>query len=118
MAALPDPLALGGLDLFHGLPADDLARLNDQLRRQSFRAGTPVVNEDQPGEAVYIVLDGSVKIQVAKSDGSEVILAILGRGELVGEMSVVDSLGRSASAVTLEPTTVLWMDRASFWDSL
>lgn len=118
MPALPDPLALAGLDLFYGLPAEDLAQLNDHLRRQTFRAATPVINADQPGEVVYIILDGSVKIQVAQSDGGEVILAILGPGEIVGEMSVVDSLGRSASAITLEPTTVLWMDRSTFWDSL
>lgn len=118
MPALPDPLVLGRLDLFDRLPAADLARLNDQLRRQSFRAGTPVVSEDQPGEAIYVILEGSVKILVEQANGTEVILAILGAGEIVGEMSVVDSLGRSASAVTLEPTAVLWMDRSAFWDSL
>jgi CRP/FNR family cyclic AMP-dependent transcriptional regulator len=45
-------------------------------------------------------------------------LAILGAGEIVGEMSLVDSFERSASVVTLEPCTLLLMGRATFWASL
>ncbi len=41
-------------------------------------------------------------------------LAILGPGDVVGEMSLLDRMGRSASAVTLEPTGAYWMDRATF----
>jgi len=68
----------------------------------------------QPGEAVYVVLEGSVKASVVRPDGAEVILAILGPGEVVGEMSPADSLGRSADVVTLEGTTLLWIDRPTF----
>jgi CRP/FNR family cyclic AMP-dependent transcriptional regulator len=51
-------------------------------------------------------------------DGTEVILAVLGPGEIVGEMSVVDSLERSASVVTMGPTTLLTIDRCAFWSCL
>ena len=46
------------------------------------------------------------------------VLAILGAGEIVGEMSLADSLDRSASVVTLEPCTLLLMGRPTFWASL
>src|SRR3712207_8051625 len=42
---------------------------------------------------------------------TDVILAVLGPGEVIGEMSLADSLGRSADVATLEETTFLWMDR-------
>ena len=52
------------------------------------------------------------------ADGTEVILAVLGPGEVVGEMSVSDSLGRSASVTTLEDCTFLRMDRRTFLSSM
>jgi len=71
-----------------------------------------------PGEIAYIILEGSAKIHIDQPDGSDVILAILGAGAIVGEMSLADSLGRSASVCVLEPSTFLLIDRASFWASL
>lgn len=44
----------------------------------------------------------------------DVILSILGTGDLLGEMSLIDSVGRSASAVTLENSLLLWMDKVTF----
>src|SRR3712207_1765434 len=69
---------------------------------------------EEPGEAVYVVLKGSVKVHLFTPDGTEVILAVLGPGEVVGEMSLTDSLGRSADVTTLEESTFLWMDRRTF----
>ena len=50
--------------------------------------------------------------------GNDVVLAILGQGDIVGEMSLLDSAGRSASVETLEESTLLWMDRESFQQAL
>lgn len=69
---------------------------------------------EQPGEAVYVVIKGSVKVHAIRPDGTEVVLAVLDAGEVLGEMSVADSLGRSASVVALEETSLLWMDRRTF----
>jgi CRP/FNR family cyclic AMP-dependent transcriptional regulator len=109
-----DPAALSRMPLFRGVPARKLERLAPLLQERSFPAGASVLTAEQPGEAVYILLKGSVKVYVTHTDGSEVILAILGTGEIVGEMSLADSLGRSASVTTLEDSTFLWMDRRTF----
>jgi CRP/FNR family cyclic AMP-dependent transcriptional regulator len=63
---------------------------------------------------VYVLLEGSVKVELLTPEGTEVILAVLGPGKVVGEMSLVDSLGRSANVRTLEQTTLLSMDRSAF----
>jgi CRP/FNR family cyclic AMP-dependent transcriptional regulator len=78
-----------------------------------FEAGRNVMTIEQPGEAVYIILHGTVKIHVEQSE-RDVILSILGAGDLLGEMSLIDSVGRSASAVTLESSLMLWMDKLTF----
>ncbi len=114
MGAVQDPNRLGELELFQGLKAEELAELNGLLRSQTVQAGTHFITAEQPGEVVYVLLAGTVKIYVTRADGREVILAFLGPGDTVGEMSLVDSSGRSANVVTTEPSRLLWMDRATF----
>jgi CRP/FNR family cyclic AMP-dependent transcriptional regulator len=114
MPAVEDPRSLGELDLFQGLAPEQLAELNRLLRSQTVQAGTHFITAEQPGEVVYVLLEGTVKIYVTRLDGREVILAFLGPGDTVGEMSLVDSAGRSANVVTTEPSRLLWMNRATF----
>ena len=115
---VPDLGALAGLPLFRGLPEGQLAKLSMHLSSKRYRAGTEIIRVNQPGEIAYIILEGSVKIYLDQPDGTDVILASLGAGEILGEMSLADSLGRSATVATLEPSTLLLIDRATFWASL
>jgi CRP/FNR family transcriptional regulator, cyclic AMP receptor protein len=69
---------------------------------------------EQPGEAVYFIVSGTVKVHVEQEDGRDVIISILGPGESVGEMSLLDQTGRSATVVTIEESEMLWLDRATF----
>jgi CRP/FNR family cyclic AMP-dependent transcriptional regulator len=114
MAAVDDPALLGELELFEGLSSSELNDLNGLLRSSAVPAGSHFITAEQPGEVVYVLLEGTVKIYVSHADGREVILAFLGPGDTVGEMSLVDSAGRSANVVTTEPSRLLWMDRATF----
>ncbi|MCC6315750.1 MAG: Crp/Fnr family transcriptional regulator [Thermomicrobiales bacterium] len=114
MAALTDPAALGRLDLFRRLSTSDLGRINDQLGTTKFPAGAMIFTADQPGEIAYIVLEGTLKVSVLQANGQELTLALLGPGELVGEMAVADRQRRSADVVAIEPALLLWVDRAAF----
>jgi CRP/FNR family cyclic AMP-dependent transcriptional regulator len=114
VADTPEPRILSEVALFRGLPAEQLSDIEARLRRKIFLAGANVITAEELDETVYVVLEGSVKVYVTRPDGSEVILAILGAGEIVGEMSVADSLGRSANVITLEETNLLLMDRGTF----
>ncbi|HUP27816.1 MAG TPA: Crp/Fnr family transcriptional regulator [Chloroflexia bacterium] len=115
MPAVTEPDQLGKILLFSGLSSAELIRINDLLHCRTVPAGTNIISVAQPGEVAYIILSGTVKIHVETPDGNEVILVILGAGEIVGEMSVVDSLSRSANVITMEESTVCWIDRATFW---
>jgi CRP-like cAMP-binding protein len=109
-----DPDVLSELTLFQGVPAQELEKFAPLLHRKIFPAGATVITADQPGDAVYVISAGSVKVHVIRPDGEEVILAVLGPGEVVGEMSLADSLGRSADVSTLEESVLLWMHRSAF----
>jgi CRP/FNR family cyclic AMP-dependent transcriptional regulator len=105
---------LAEIQLFQGLTSSQLDWVAQHAHQRVFSAGTNVMTVEQPGEAVYIILNGTVKIHVEQGDGRDVILSILGSGDLLGEMSLIDSVGRSASALTLENSLMLWMDKQSF----
>jgi CRP/FNR family cyclic AMP-dependent transcriptional regulator len=106
------------MPLFNDLSGDEIARIESRLRRRAFPPGANIITHEEPGEVVYIIETGTVKIHVEQADGSDVILAILGPGEVVGEMGMLDGQSRSASVVTLEQTSLLWTDRASFREML
>ncbi len=106
--------AIAAIPLFKNLTSDQLAWLGQHLHRRAFAAGSNLAITEQPGEVVYIILEGTIKIFKQNLEGTEVILAILGPGDTVGEMSLVDSVGRSANIVTQEKSTLLWMDRTAF----
>ena len=105
---------LSDLALFQGVEAGVIVKIADDLHRKEVAAGTQLIAAEMPGETVFFIVRGSVKIQILRADGSEVTLAVLGAGQMVGEMSLIDEAARSADAICLEPTTVLWMDRATF----
>jgi CRP/FNR family cyclic AMP-dependent transcriptional regulator len=107
------------IPLFEGLTAQEDAQVRGFMRRRNVAAATTLMMVDQPADVLYIVLTGTVKIHVEQADGSAVILAILGPGTVVGEMSIIESLGtgsagRSATVVTLEESTLGWIDRTAF----
>lgn len=104
---------LSDIELFVGLTPAQLDWVAQHAHRRAFEAGRNVMTIEQPGEAVYIILHGTVKIHIEQSE-RDVILAILGAGDMLGELSLIDSIGRSASAVTLENSLTLWMDKTTF----
>jgi len=113
-----DPSLLSEIPLFRGVPAQELERLAPLMHQRTFPTGATVITAEQPGEAIYVIISSSAKVHLTRPDGTEVILAVLGSGEVVGEMSVADSLGRSADVITLEETTFVWMDRTAFCSSV
>jgi CRP/FNR family cyclic AMP-dependent transcriptional regulator len=105
---------LGDIELFRGLTPTQLDWIAKHAHRRVFPIGTNIFTVEQPAEAVYVILFGTVKIHVEQADGRDVVLAILGGGDTLGEMSLIDSVGRSASAVTLEDSLMLWMGKDTF----
>lgn len=104
---------LSDIQLFEGLTPVQLDWVAHRAHRRVFPTGRNVMLVEQPGEAVYVILHGTVKVYTEQG-GRDAILSILGSGDLIGEMSLIDSVGRSASVVTLDDSLMLWMDKATF----
>jgi CRP/FNR family transcriptional regulator, cyclic AMP receptor protein len=118
MRASHDWQLLNEVDLFQGLTEEQVAWVSERVYRKTFPAGFNIITAQQPGEVVYIILNGTVKIHVEQADGTDVIIALLGAGDTVGEMSLLDSAGRCASVVTLEESALIWINRHTFQECL
>ena len=118
MASLLDAVDFETIPLFRGLTSAEQRHLHDLLGVSIYPAGAEVVTAEEPGDVAYIVLAGTVKVQVDHQDGTAVILAILRAGEIAGEMSLIDRFGRSAAVVAMEQATLAWLTNADFWNCL
>ena len=105
---------LSSVPFFAGLPADELAVLASTLQRRTAKAGQAVFRQDDPGNSLYIIESGVVKVQRTSPEGKQVILAILGPGDFFGELALLDGEPRSADAVIKEDAALLTLDRAEF----
>ena len=118
MPPLLDAIDLEMIPLFRGMSPTEQRQLRELLGVRTIPAGADILTAEQPGDVAYILVDGTVKVQIDGPDGTPVILAILRAGEVVGEMSLVDRLGRSATVVAMEPTTIAWLTHTDFWHCL
>lgn len=112
------PCVVADVDLFSGFTQAQLEWVSERLYCRTYPAGANIITVEQPGEVVYIIQSGTVKIHIEQAGGTDVILAILGPGDVVGEMSLIDSAGRSASVITLEESQLFWLSGSTFQECL
>jgi len=117
MKAVLNERELGALSLFRGLSPAQLNELSDMVFYKEFPADRTVLTINEPGEAVYILLSGTVKVSIDRN-GADVILTLCGPGEVLGEISVMDGLGHSANVVTLDACRFLTIGSAAFCEVL
>ncbi len=109
---------LRAIRLFNGLNHNQLMWLNARVHAQFFGRDADLVIEGEPGEVVYFILSGTVKVFLPQLDGSQVTVNIEGPGDMIGELSAIDHAGRAASVVTLENTQTVWISREHFLETL
>lgn len=105
---------IGRVGFFSGLDADGLRELAAAVRRRVFRAGEVIFHRDDPGQVLYVIRTGRVKICLTGPEGQEIVLALFGAGDYFGELALLDGQPRSASAVAVEPTEALALQRSDF----
>ncbi len=109
---------LAGVPFFSGLAEDDLEQISEHATPESFRRGALIISDGDPADALYVVINGRVKVFLGSDDGKEVVLTILGPGESFGEIALLDEEPRSASVAAMEKTTVLVIRRDRFLELL
>lgn len=116
--ARPHGDVLGACALFRGLPAAVIDEIARRAQVRSGPAGTLLITQDEPGEALFIVCAGKAKVTVCGQNGREVTLALLRPGDLFGEVALLDGSPRSANVVAALDCQVLVLPRESLLQHL
>ena len=121
MAERPSPRAgkfaaerLRHVPLFSHLSEQELGRLLAVSRTRTHVRNSIILFENDPGDALFVVLAGEVKVVLAGEDGREVILSILKEGDFFGEMALIDDRPRSANVVATADSILLILRREDF----
>lgn len=105
---------LRNVPLLSVLSEDELTLLSRVVARRSYARGSLILGTGDPTDSLYVLISGRIKVFMSDLDGKEVILAILGPNEFVGEMGLIDNSPRSANVEALEPCEVVCISKADF----
>jgi CRP-like cAMP-binding protein len=102
----------GGLEGFY---------LDDLMARGELRSWPPasqIISEGEPGDEVFFMVSGRVKVTLYNEEGREIVVSVLKEGDMFGEMSIIDDMPRSANVETVKGIECLVVAKASFLDYL
>lgn len=105
-----DPLF--GRPLFATLSNETALALRSEMTEQEFDKGAVIFSEGDPGDRLYLLLSGRVTLGQRSQDGREALIAVLGEGEMFGELSLFDPGPRASTATAITPVKVASMSRA------
>lgn len=106
--------SLAAIPFFGDLEPAALERLAAGMRSRRFRRGEVIFHVGDPGDALFVIVSGEVKISLPSETGDEAILATLRPGDVFGELALLDGAPRSASAAALSPTETVILPRDRF----
>jgi len=108
-----DPVAvLLRTPLFAGLPSKLAAALRQRVHRRSFEVGAYLAREGEPATSLLVIERGRVRVTRTSRHGRELVLRLLGAGDTLGELGVLDAGGiRTANAIAAEPTVCVMLSR-------
>jgi CRP-like cAMP-binding protein len=109
---------LARVPFFDGLTREALALIAQATTEESHATGTKIFQYNDPGDKLFIILEGKVRISREVAGMGEEALAVLGEGEVFGEMSLLDEAPRSADARVHERCRLLVITKESFDDLL
>ncbi|MGB6163844.1 MAG: Crp/Fnr family transcriptional regulator [Pseudonocardiaceae bacterium] len=106
-----DPLAMAGI--FQGVDPSAAQALRASLEQVNFPRAHVIFAEGEPGDRLYIILSGKVKIGRRSPDGRENLLAVFGPSDMFGELSIFDPGPRTSTVTTVTEVSAVSMDRAA-----
>jgi len=116
--AADPPIHWAAVPLFQSLKPDEREALRPLVRIDSFAEGAIIFSEGEPAHRFHFVLGGRVKVTKADGRGRELILEIFGAGDPVGAVAAYEEREFPATAVALEPATLVSVPRRDFFDLL
>ena len=117
MSLAPTVAALARTTIFGSLDEAALQRVADESVEASYRPGAVVFAQGDPGDCLYVVTSGRLKLQVRIRGLDTLMLTTLRAPDTFGELAVIDRGPRSATVVALEPSTLLAVAARPCWRS-
>ena len=105
---------LNTVPIFIDLDAEELADVSESCTPRKYPKNSMIILEEEFGDIVFIIIKGTVKITRVNDEGKEVILSLLGPGEIFGEMAILDGEPRSADAIALEDCILFKIKQRDF----
>ena len=99
---------------FSCLTEENLDLIQAHCKELSFPKDSVVLHQEEQSFDLYIIVEGSVRISLVNSDGREVDLAILGKGDFFGELSFLDNRSRSAMVTAATPVKIMSLQKDAF----
>ena len=106
------------MPIFANLSGEQLQSLPEKLQPRRYQRREVIFHEDDPADRMHIIVDGRVKISIASEDGRERDIALFQSGDCFGEMALLDSSSRSATATAVAATETMALFRQDFLDFL
>jgi len=104
--------------LFDGLDADDLKRLAGIARQTVLSTGDTLFDQGDESDGLYVIVEGILRIFLTADDSREATINLLEDGEVIGEISLLDGLPRSAGVAALTDAKLIFIPREPFLDLL
>jgi CRP-like cAMP-binding protein len=105
---------LSTVPLLSRIDRAELQKFAEVTREKQYPKGSVILFEDDPGDSLFLVREGRVKVVLVGEDGREVILGVLGVGDHFGELSLIDDQPRSAHVIAMEDSSLLVLRREDF----
>jgi len=109
---------LNRINIFSDLSEKDCESLKVLCKPRNYLKNSMIILEEEYGDLVFVVKTGTIKITRVNDEGKEVILALLGPGEMFGELAILDGEARSANALAQENCELLAINKEDFLDIL
>ena len=110
----PDIDLLRGVECFASLDDAALALVQSNIRSESYGPGDVICAEGEPGDWMFVVASGEVRVVKAADDGHPIQIAVLTEGDVGGMQSLFEKQPRSASLLAHRPTKLWVLDHAAF----
>ena len=103
---------IGTVPLFEALNEQDQTELRRMMTETTLRRGETLFNEGDPGDRLYVLVEGKVKLGHTAPDGRENLIAVLGPSEMLGELTLFDPGPRSTTASAVAPSRLLTLEHS------
>lgn len=109
---------LKNIPVFSKLRPRELEKLLRVMEERSFAKDDIILQQEDKGDSLFILISGQVKVSLLGDDGREIVLSLLHKGDFFGEMALLDGMPRSATVMALEDSEILILRRNDFIEQI